>query len=70
MFKKNKKGPKNIYIKNIYIYKIELSATSMSISILLMSFVFFSKALDPRKHTSDDLSREKQILAVIHATVV
>ena len=41
MFKKikNKKGPKNICIKRNY--KIELSATSMSISMLLMSFLFF-----------------------------
>ena len=68
MFKKIKKGPKNIYIKKNY--KIELSATSMSISKLLMSFVVFFKVLEPRKHTNDDLSRERPILALIHAIVV
>ena len=67
MFKK-KKGPKNIYLKRNY--KVELFATSMSISMLLMSFLVFFKVLEPRKHTSDDLSREKQILARIHAIVV
>ena len=65
---KNKKGPKNIYLK--INYKVELFATSMSISMLLMSFLVFFKVLKPRKHTSDDLSREKQILALIHAIVV
>ena len=70
MFKKikNRKGPKNIYIKRNY--KIELSATSMSISMLLMPFVVFFKVLEPRKHTNDYLSREKQILVLIRAIVV
>ena len=42
----------------------------MSKSMLLMSFVVLFKVLEPRKHTSDDLSREKQVLALIHAIVV
>ena len=66
---KHEEGIKRkIYIKGDY--EIELFVTSMSISILLMSFAVLFNVLEPRKHTSDDLSREKQVLALIHAIVV
>ena len=52
------------------IFKASTVTDRLSISMLSMSFVVLFKVLEPRKHSKDDLSREKQVLALIHAIVV
>ena len=65
--KKQEKGVK----RKIKGDEIGLCATSLSISMLLMLFVVIFNVLEPRKHTNDDLSREKQqVLALIHAIAI